>query len=107
MIHTCNKLLEKTLARLISAKGFKYKFIYRRDNSGSEGVGVLLNETIHKVISAERPNHQIMSIHILLGKLIINIISVYVPQTGLSVEDLLYSALLSDISTVSPDEYTC
>ena len=48
-----------------------------------------------------------MSIHVLLGKLIINIFSVYAPQNGLSVDekDSFYSALLSNISTVSTEEY--
>ena len=51
-----------------------------------------------------RLNHRIMSVCILLGKLIITILSVYAPQTGLSVagKDSPYSALLSNIST---DEY--
>ena len=42
-----------------------------------------------------------------MDKSIINIISVYAPQTGLSVveKDSSYSALLSNISVVSPDEY--
>ena len=42
-----------------------------------------------------------------MGKLIINIFSVYTPQTGLpDVEtDSFYSALPSQISTLSPDEY--
>ena len=52
-------------------------------------------------------NHQIMFICILVGKLIINIFSVYAPQTGLSVveKDSFSSAWPSNISTVSPDEY--
>ena len=77
------------------------------DNSGFGCVGVLLNENwIEKVISVVRLNHQ-MSILILMGKSIINIFSVYVPQTGLSIvdKDLFYSALLSNISTFSPDKY--
>ena len=49
--------------RLISAKGFKYKFIRSGENSGFGGIGVLLNENwIDKVISAVRLNHRIMSI---------------------------------------------
>ena len=45
-------------ARLISAKGFKYKFIWSKDNSGFAGVGALLNENwINKVISVVRLNH--------------------------------------------------
>ena len=93
--------------RLISAKGFKYKFIWSRDNSGFGGVDVLLNENCDKVISVVKMNHQIMFICILVGKLIINIFSVYAPQTGLSVveKDSFSSALPSNISTVSPDEY--
>ena len=81
--------------------------IWSRDNSGFVGVGVLLNENwIGKVVSVVRLNHQIMFIRILVGKLIINIFSVHVPQTGLSVveKDSFYSPLLSNISTVSPDE---
>ena len=48
-----------------------------------------------------------MSIRILVGKLIINIFSIYTPQTDLSFneKDSFYRALLSSISTVSPDEY--
>ena len=48
-----------------------------------------------------------MSIRILVDKSIINIFSVYAPQTGLSFikKDSFYSALLTNISTVSPDEY--
>ena len=48
-----------------------------------------------------------MSIRILVGKSVINIFSVYELKTGLSVveKDLFYSALLSNISTVSPYEY--
>ena len=43
-----------------------------------------------------------MSIHILVGKLIINILSIYELQTGLSVveKDSFYSALISNISIV-------
>ena len=48
-----------------------------------------------------------MSIRILVGKSIISIFSVYAPQTCLSVieKDSFYSALLTNISTVSHDEY--
>ena len=95
-------------ARLISAKGFKYKFIWSGDNSGFRGVGVLLNENwIDKVISVARLNHRIMSIRVLADKLIINFFSVCAPQTRLSVveKDSSYSVLLSNISIVSPDEY--
>ena len=48
-----------------------------------------------------------MSICILVGKLIINILSIDEPQTGLSVveKDSFYSPLTSNISFVSPHEY--
>ena len=54
-----------------------------------------------------RLNHCIKSIRILVGRLIINILRVYKLQTDLSVDenDWIYSALLSNISTVSLDEY--
>ena len=93
-------------ARLVSAKDFKYKFIWSGENSGFGAVGVLLNENwIDKIISVVRLNHWIMSVCILVAKSIINI-SVYASQTGLSVVDKasFCSVLLSYISTVSPDE---
>ena len=48
-----------------------------------------------------------MSIRILVDKSVIIIFSVYAPQTGLSViaKDSFYSALRTNISTVSHDEY--
>ena len=77
------------------------------DNSGFGGVGVLLNENwIDKIIFVVILNHRIVSVGILVGKSIINIFSVYAPQTGLLVveKDSFNSALLSNISTVSPNE---
>ena len=51
------------LARLISAKCFKYNFIWSGGNPGFGGAGVLLNGNwIDKVISVVRLNHGIMSI---------------------------------------------
>ena len=45
-------------ARLVSAKDFKYKFIWSGENSGFGAVGVLLNENwIDKIISVVRLNH--------------------------------------------------
>ena len=48
-----------------------------------------------------------MSIRILVDKSVIIMFSVYAPQTGLSVieKDSFYSALRTNISTVSHDEY--
>ena len=52
-------------------------------NSGFGGVGVLLNENlIDKVISVVRVTHCIMSNHILVGKMAINIFIVHTFQTG-------------------------
>ena len=50
---------------------------------------------------------KVVKSRILVGKLIINIFSVYAPQRGLEVieRDLFCTALLSNILTVSPDEY--
>ena len=52
-------------------------------NSGFGGVGVLLYENlIDKVISVVRVTHCIMSNHILVGKMAINIFIVHTFQTG-------------------------
>ena len=50
---------------------------------------------------------KVVKSRILVGKLIINIYSVYAPQRGLEVieRDSFCTALLSNILTVSPDEY--
>ena len=106
-INVCCDQESRWKVRLISAKGFKYKFIWSRDNSGFGGVDVLFNENCDKVISVVKMNHQIMFICILVGKLIINIFSIYASQTGLSVveKDSFSSALPSNISIVSSDEY--
>ena len=75
-------------AGLLSAKEYKYKFIWSGDNSGFGGVGILLNvKWVDKVISVVRLNHRIMSYLSWWGKLIINIFSVYAPQTGLSADE--------------------
>ena len=87
-------------ARLIS--GFKYKFIWIRDNLGFGGVSVLVNENwFDKVNSVVRLNHRIMSIRILVGKLIINIFCVYAPQRSRSIEPYSVTYQLSHSIFVS------
>ena len=94
--------------RLIKAKDFTYKFIWSGDSSGFQGVGILIEKKwIDKIISVVRVDHRIIHIRILIGKLIINIFSVYAPQTGLSTEekDSFYTNLLTHVSAVPSTEY--
>ena len=96
------------LVRLIKAKDFTYKFIWSGDSSGFGGVGILIEKKwIDKIISVVRVDHRVIHIRILIGKPIINIFSVYAPQTGLSTEekDSFYTNLLTHVSAVPSTEY--
>ena len=67
---------------------FSYKFKRSGNSSGFGDVGILIDKKwIDKVISVVSVNHPIISIRMLIGKLILIIFSVYMPQTGLSIEE--------------------
>ena len=94
-------------ARKITGRDCIYKFFWSGDPSGLGGVGILLAEKwIDKVLSVVRINHRIMMLRLLVGKIILSIFCVYAPQCGRPSEekDDFYSVLLSNISTISPDD---
>jgi hypothetical protein len=69
--------------RLIEAAGRRYKFYWKGGEERSMGVGVLVAERwIEKVIEVNRFDDRIMLVRVLVGKQVVNIVSVYAPQAG-------------------------
>ena len=70
-------------ARMHGTNGRRYTFFWQGCNKGTAGVGVFIAERwINSVVSVVRVNEWIM-----YGKQIVNIVSAYAPQVGLSAEE--------------------
>ena len=70
-------------ARMLGANGRRYKFFWQGCNKGTAGVGVFIAERwIDSVV-----NERIMYVKLVIGKQIVNIVSAYAPQVGLSAEE--------------------
>ena len=85
----------------------RYKFFCSGDDSGVGGIGVLLVEKwIEKVISVERIDHRLLCMGILVGKLIVNPLCAYSPQSGRPNEEKekFFETLLSNIVKAPDDE---
>ena len=94
-------------ARKIQGKDSFYKFFWAGDQSGQGGVGLLIAENlIDSVLSVERYNNRCIQMRLLIGTVILNIISCYAPQTGLSVEikDSFYEDLVRIVASVPFEE---
>ena len=75
-------------ARMLEGEGFSYKFYWMGCEEGVGGVGVLVAERwIEKVIEVRRVNERILVVRLMIGNSIVNLISVYAPQVGRSIED--------------------
>ena len=73
-------------ARLIGANGRRYKFFWQGCNKGTVGV-FIAERWIDSVVNVVRVNERIMYVKLVIGKLIVNIVSAYAPQVGLSAEE--------------------
>ena len=94
-------------ARMIPGKDHRYKFLWTGDDTGFGGVGILVAEKwIDKIISVDRHSSRQMSLRILIGRKMLNVITAYAPQPGLpEVEkDDFFFNLLSSISAVPSGE---
>ena len=75
-------------ARILGAIGTRYKFFWQGCNKGTAGVGVFMAERwIDSGVDVVRVNERIMYVKLMIGKQLINIVSDYAPQVGLSAED--------------------
>ena len=93
-------------ARHITGKNSRYKFFWVGNNQGTSGVGVLLAEKwVDKVYDIKRVSDRIMLIKLLVGEVVLTVLSVYAPQTGLeeSTKDAFYDSLQTVISEL-PDK---
>ena len=74
--------------RMIGAIGRRYKFFLQGCNKGTAGVGVFIAERwIDSVVNVVRVDERIMYVKLVIGKQIVNIVSAYAPQVGLSAEE--------------------
>ena len=94
-------------ARHIIGKDSRYKFFWVGNNQGTSGVGVLLAEKwVDKVYDIKRVSDRIMLIKLLVGEVVLTVLSVYAPQTGLeeSTKDAFYDSLQTVISELPDNE---
>ena len=74
--------------RIVGANGRRYKFFWQGCNQRTAGVGVFIAERwIDSVVNVVRVNERIMYVKLVIGKQIVNIVSAYAPQVGLSAEE--------------------
>ena len=75
-------------ARSIEAAGMKYKFFWKGGEDRSLGVGILVEEKwIEKVIEVKRVSERVMLVRVLVGKQVLNLVSVYAPQVGRTMDE--------------------
>ena len=71
---------------MLGANGRRYNFFWQGCNRGTADVGVFIAERwIDSVV-----NERIIYVKLVIGKQIVNIVSAYAPQVGLSVEEKDY-----------------
>ena len=73
---------------MLGANGRRYKFFWQGCNKGTAGVGVFIAERwIASVVNVVRVHERIMYVKLVIGKQIVNMVSAYAPQVGLSAEE--------------------
>ena len=79
---------EVGLLWLLGAIGRRYKLFWQACNKEAAGVGVLIAERwTDRVVDVVRVNERIMYVKLVIRKQIVNIVSAYAPQVGLSAEE--------------------
>ena len=75
-------------ARMLGANGRRYTFFWQGCNNGTAGVDMFIAERwIDSVVNVVRVHERIMYVKLVIGKQIVNIVSTYGPQVGLSAEE--------------------
>ena len=70
-------------ARTIGSEGAWYKFFWVGCAEGVSGVGILVAERwVDNVIEVKRVNERVMILRVIVGKSVLNVVSVYAPQVG-------------------------
>ena len=75
-------------ARMLGANGRRYKFFWQGCNKGTAGVCMFIAERwIDSVVDVVRVNERIIYVKLVIGKQIVNSVSAYAPQVGLSAKE--------------------
>ena len=75
-------------ARWFGEKGSRYKLYWQGCKEGTAGVGVFVaKKWVEYVIKVDRVSERIIMLKLAVGRRVINVISVYGPQAGRSVEE--------------------
>ena len=75
-------------ARMIGGKDSRYKCFWICNKLGTGGVGVLLAEKwIDKLFDVKRVSDHLMMIKMIVGEVVVAVLSVYVPQSGLIIAE--------------------
>jgi exonuclease III len=73
-------------AKIIGSEG--YKFFWMGCKEGTAGIGVVIAKRwVDKVIEVKRVSERVMVVRVAVGKSVLNLISVYAPQVGRSMEE--------------------
>ena len=73
---------------MVTGKDSKYKLYWSGNSKGTAGVGVFLAEKwIQKVFEVKRVSDRIILIKLVVGLRVLNVLSIYAPQSGLSDND--------------------
>lgn len=94
-------------ARFIKGKNTRYKFYWCGSKDGRGGTGILLAECwVDKVIEVQRVSDRILLLRLVLGKTVYTFISVYAPQSGLSLtaKEQFYDQLQNTVSKIPASE---
>ena len=93
--------------RMVCGKDSRYKFFWSGSQSGTGGVGILINEKwTEKVIEVVRVTDRIMLLKMVIGDGIVTFISVYAPQAGLedNIKDKFYDELREAVTKLGKSE---
>jgi hypothetical protein len=85
----------------------KFRFLWTGCEEGTAGVGFMVAERwVEKVIEVKRVSARLMLLRVMVGGSVLNLISVYAPQVGRSMEEKeeFYVSLLKTVSSVDANE---
>ena len=74
--------------RVFGSSNEKYKLWYSGNSDGEHGVGIMVRDDLaDDVIEVERSDNRMMKIKMVLGRKLVQIFSIYAPQSGRSVQE--------------------
>ena len=92
---------------MLGQKGRQYRIMWNGDGSKDVGVAVLIrSEWIDKVVNVNRVNERIVVIKLVIGAVLVNVLSVYAPQVGRTIEgkDKFWEELFDVVNNIPSAE---